>query len=254
MSTAGARETRAFASEIKFLLPRVTGVAVRDWARQFLQPDPYGTGAFGDEYVTSTIYFESPGYDVFHRRKSFGRSKYRIRRYEGHSEVFLERKLRRPGMLTKRRSQVAASELSRLDTAELGSWPGRWFHRRLLLRELRPVCQIWYGRVARGGSGASGPIRLTLDDVLRVAPAQRPAFGSGDGAVRILEESMILELKFRAEVPSQFRQLIEQFQLEPQAVSKYRTGITALEPDRARAVEAGAAPIESATISGPAGG
>ena len=149
------------------------------------------------QYRTTTIYFDSPGYDVFHQRRSFGRSKYRIRQYDGSAEVFLERKLRRPGMLTKRRTLVPAVTLPRLETNEPAAWAGDWFHRRLLLRQLRPVCEISYHRMARAGKASAGPIRLTLDERLQVIGANRPAFDGREDGVRIIERVH----DSRAEVP-----------------------------------------------------
>jgi hypothetical protein len=231
MASDSARETRAFAAEIKFLVPHATGAAIRDWARRFLEADPHGTGPFGDEYRTSTIYFDSPDFDVYHRRRSFGRSKYRIRRYEGTPDVFLERKLRRTGMLAKRRTPVPTVTLPRLEGGADESWPGLWFHRRLLLRRLRPVCEISYHRVARLGTSPTGPIRLTIDDTLRVAHADRPSFVGDRQAVGFVEQCMILELKYRRATPALFKQLVEEFSLAPQPASKYRLGIMAIEPE-----------------------
>jgi hypothetical protein len=248
MASPAARETRAFANEIKFLVPRATGGGLRDWARRHLDPDPHGTGAFEDEYGISTIYFDSRQYDVFHRRASFGRSKYRIRRYDDGTEVFLERKLRRPGMLTKRRTLVAASLLTRLEESEVAPWPGAWFQRRLLLRQLRPVCEISYHRVARAGMAASGPIRLTLDDRLEVVRAERPAFGPRVEGVRLIEDMMVLELKYRSDVPALFKQLVEEFRLRPAPASKYRIGVAAIDPGGTG--EGPAAPVTLDAVTG----
>jgi hypothetical protein len=230
MSSAGARETRAFASEIKFLVPRATGAAIREWARQRLVSDPHGSGPFGDEYRVTTIYFDSPEFDVYHRRGSFGRSKFRIRRYDDCSEVFLERKLRRPGMLTKRRTPVDLSLLARINGHPSDAWAGTWFERRLQLRKLRPVCELSYTRSAREGVSDSGPIRLTLDERLHAWAADRPEPGLRTGGVGILESSTILELKYRAEAPLLFKELVEEFGLRPRAISKYRLAAAALNP------------------------
>ena len=113
-----AKETRAHAFEIKFVVDAQMGERIRAWARTFLDADPHGTGPFGDEYRTSTLYFDTAEGHVFHRWGSYGRAKYRIRRYEDSETVFLERKLRRPGMLVKRRTQVALHELERWDVAD----------------------------------------------------------------------------------------------------------------------------------------
>jgi hypothetical protein len=241
MVSPGSRETRPFAAEIKFLIPRAMAVGVRDWARRHLDPDPHGTGPFGDEYSITTLYLDTPRYDVFHRRASFGRSKYRIRRYDHGPDVFLERKLRRPGVLAKRRTPVPGGELLRLERDDVVDWEGRWFHRRMMLRGLRPVCELSYHRVARQGGSASGPIRLTLDDDLRALRSGHLGFTGGDG-VPFATDQVVLELKFRAEVPAAFKRLVEEFGLQPQAASKYRMGIAAVDPDGTRGAGAASAP------------
>lgn len=221
------RDIRAFSSETKFLVPAALGESIRQWARQHLEADPHGHGAHGDEYLTTTLYFDTPAFDVFHRRGSYGRSKYRIRRYNGSPDVFLERKLRRPGMLTKRRTPVPVQALAYLNE-EPDGWSGQWFRRRLSLRKLRPVCEISYHRIARGLDGASGSIRLTLDEQLTAHGIERPVFGEGTEGRPFVEGQLILELKYRQPAPAIFKRLVEEFGLVPSAVSKYRLGMTAL--------------------------
>ena len=138
-----SREKREFASEVKFLVSPELGEQVQQWARAHLQPDPYAGGEAGDRYQISSLYFDTPEFDVFHRRGSFGRSKYRVRRYGDAPIAFLERKLKTRGLLTKRRSIVRLEELSRLSDEDAGpDWSGGWFQRRLEARNLRSVCQI----------------------------------------------------------------------------------------------------------------
>lgn len=234
MTSAASRETRAFASEIKFLVPRAVGLSIRDWARRRLHADSHGDGEFGDEYRTTTLYLDSPDLDVLHRRGSFGRSKFRVRRYGDGAQVFLERKLRRPGMLTKRRTLVGLSALSRLLEDTPDAWEGQWFHRRLLLRRLRPVCEVSYHRVARDGTSATGPVRLTLDEDLQASAADRLEFALQPNRVPVLAASMILELKYRSQVPPIFKELVADFSLRPQTASKYRLSMLALAPDTPR--------------------
>ena len=222
------RETRASASEIKFLINPDLAPRIRAWARTHLQPDPHGAGSFGDEYDTSSLYFDTRDFDVFHRRHSFGRAKYRVRRYGDSDVVFLERKLRQPNLLIKRRTVAALSSLDVLRERDANTaWEGAWFHRRLLARKLRPVCQVSYHRIARVIMCAEGLARLTLDGMLRATPAAEPAFTRGND-VRFLRERMILELKYRVRVPAIFRRLVEEFALEPRAASKYRIAMAAL--------------------------
>src|ERR1044072_7188388 len=108
------RENRAFAAEIKFYVPPDRVDALREWARGRLRPDPHGGGAFGDTYQTNSLYFDTADFDVFYSRGSYGRSKYRVRRYDNASELFFERKLKTRDYVTKRRSIVDLPELVRL--------------------------------------------------------------------------------------------------------------------------------------------
>lgn len=216
------RENREFASELKFLVSHAVAEQIRGWARGRLLPDPNAGGPTGDAYRITSLYFDTANRDVYHRRGSFGRSKYRIRRYGRGDTVFLERKLRTRGLLAKRRSIVELDELARLEvhTLERG-WPGFWFHRRLLARKLEPVCQIAYDRTARVAMTPNGPIRLTLDHSLRALPAEGLGFSDEEGAL-LMPWKVIVELKFRRETPKLFKYLIQEFALNAQAFSKYR--------------------------------
>ena len=183
----------------------------------------------GEEgYQITSLYFDTRQFDVFHRRGSFGRSKYRIRRYGASEVVFLERKLKSRGLLTKRRAIVGLNELERFSGDGVGdSWAGRWFHRRLQARQLGAICQISYRRTALVAMTDLGPIRLTMDHDLHAQPAAGVWFHEAQGT-RLLEDQMILELKFRREMPLQFKRLVEEFQLNPQPFSKYRRAVTTL--------------------------
>jgi hypothetical protein len=238
------RETRGHATEIKFLIDPERAKRIRDWARARLAPDPNGTGAAGDEYAITSLYFDTGDFDVFNRRGSFGRAKYRIRRYGASDAVFLERKMRTRSLLTKRRTSVALDDLDCLDDLEPGQdWAGRWFHRRLTARRMRPTCQVSYQRTARVGTTDLGPIRLTIDDEIRVIPRDEPAFGPREG-MPALDRQLILELKFAVAMPAVFKQLIEEFTLDPQRLSKYRLGVSALTDRGARLFPIGqAAPV-----------
>jgi hypothetical protein len=224
---AETRETRTHASEIKFVVDRLVGVEIRDWARQHLPPDPHGSGLFGDEYTITSLYFDTSRHDVFHRRGSFGRAKYRIRRYGHNDTVFLERKLRRPTLLVKRRTKVSFVDLARLNGGRVdGRWLGTWFERRVAARQLGPTCQISYRRVARGATGPPDSVRMTVDESIVATPATTVKFSSDPG-VPVLDGAMIVELKFRGILPATFRRLLEDFRLSQQTASKYRLGMAA---------------------------
>jgi hypothetical protein len=122
---------------------------------------------------------------------------------------------------------VPIGDLQKLDAEVNAAWAGSWFEQRLLVRRLRPVCQISYHRLARVGMRDSGPIRLTLDERLCVMPRADVGFGNGD-AMAALPQKMVLELKYRDSLPALFKQLVEEFLLTPRRVSKYRFAVGAL--------------------------
>jgi hypothetical protein len=222
------RENRAFAAEIKFFVPAESVDALRDWARLRLAPDSYGRGPHGDTYETNSLYFDTPDFDVFHRRGSYGRSKYRVRRYGQSNALFFERKLKTRDLVSKRRSIVDLHELPRLARLEpKKGWAGHWFHRRILARDLDVVCQVAYSRTALVQSNGEGPIRLTLDEHVRAERISELAFNVLDGRP-LTGAAAILELKYYHGLPAMFQELIAKFSLVAQPISKYRMSVAAL--------------------------
>lgn len=223
------RETRDWAREVKFLVNANIRDAVVHWSRTHLDPDGHGAGSYADEYMTTSLYFETPEFHVYRRHLSYGRSKFRVRRY-GHSNiVFLERKFRTDRLLAKRRTTVPLSELEHLaEESPDPTWDGFWFHRRVLLRRLKPFIQMSYDRVARVGASPSGPVRMTIDTNLRVLPMPDRALIPSVG-FPLLEDKCIIEVKYRRRLPDLFVQMTQEFGIEVQKVSKYRVGLSALD-------------------------
>jgi hypothetical protein len=223
-----APPSRGFTSEVKFVVDAALGGQIREWARARLAPDPHGRGPFDDEYRVSSLYFDTPARDVFHRRGSYGRSKYRIRRYHQEPSVFLERKLRTGGRLSKRRSSIELGTLPLLAIdGALNGDSTFWFRRRVALRGLQPVCQVSYIRTARESAAPEGISRLTLDSALTAMASDVFSFDARP-ATPLLSDVMILELKYRQSLPGVFKELVETFKLRPQRSSKYRVAADTL--------------------------
>ncbi len=216
-----SRETREFASEIKFLVPAHLGAEIERWAQRWLRPDPHGS-----HYRVTSLYFDTSDSRVFRRQGSFGRAKYRIRRYGDSDVVFLERKLRTDCVVVKRRTIVAATSLGQLAAQPEADW----FQRRLHARALRPAWQISYHRTARELATSQGPIRLTLDRELAAVAIEDLAFVSAEPRPLFDNQQMILELKFRRAMPELFRDLVREYRIQPQPVSKFRLAAAALSP------------------------
>ncbi|MFN0104643.1 MAG: polyphosphate polymerase domain-containing protein [Bryobacteraceae bacterium] len=224
------RESRAFVREMKFVISPGCADAIREWSRVNMSPDPNAGGAAGDEYRVTSLYLDTADFAVYERRGSYGRCKYRVRRYGESESIFLERKLKTRNRVGKLRSIVDLVEVAWLEQDDSPKrWAGHWFHRRERVRGLRPVCQISYSRTARLGVSEGGPIRLTLDHDLRAVPVREYSFTNTADSVNLLPGQRVLELKYKAEIPGLFKELMHQFDLRPMPSSKYRMAVEALE-------------------------
>jgi hypothetical protein len=222
------RYINRFTSETKLLVDARLGDEIRAWARGRLGPDPHGSGAFRDQYGVTSVYLDTEAHDVYHRRGSYGRSKYRIRHYENDQAAFLERKLRTRLRLTKRRTRIPLESIAglRLDNPD-PTHPAYWFFRRVTLRRLGPVCVIRYARTARMADTSEGPVRMTLDTSVVASPTSLVTLNAGQ--VRpLVEGSMILELKYSGVFPRLFKDLVDEFHLTPRSASKYRFAVQTL--------------------------
>ena len=198
-----AVEKKDFTYEMKFLLPEACVEPALNWARANLIIDPHINDAKSDLYRVSSIYFDTAALDTFRRTGSYARTKYRVRRYAEEGSVFLERKMKTRGIVGKRRVRVPDGEIGRLlETNADPNWVGCWFHRRLLVRDLQPRCQIIYERMARVGSSASGPIRMTLDRNVRAWNLDSLGFVPPEGGTPLLNSHAILELKYQVALPA----------------------------------------------------
>jgi hypothetical protein len=225
---ASATEKRDAAYEIKFVVPTSVAEAALTWARAALAPDPHADGATGDGYRVNSLYFETEKLDVYRRNGSYGKSKYRIRRYGEENCLFLERKLKARGLVSKRRTRVADDQLTRLaETLADPEWIGYWFGRRLHARLLLPMCQIKYERIARVGMTPEGPVRFTVDR--NVCAFRTGEYGVAESGtwISVLPDRCIVELKFRLGMPVLFKSLLQDLSLAPQPISKYRLSIQA---------------------------
>ncbi len=211
-----------------------------------MQLDPHSNPETGG-YSVEGIYFETASRDVFLRTPGYSRRKYRIRRYSQGPNVFLERKAKRNGIVTKRRIQIEETRLSEIPlmnnshtryegialpnevaTKESnGQSDMSWFCKRIERRKLEPTLCIAYDRVAYLDSGSLGPIRLTIDRRLSCCAINQSSFPLTTNYQSILEDKCILEMKFRETLPTAFREIIDEFKLVSQPVSKFRSAVQA---------------------------
>lgn len=211
------------AFELKFLLSEDQARAVEAFGRDRLAPDPYSDATLGGAYRTTSVYTDTPAFDVLHRSKGYAKSKFRVRRYGSGGPVFLERKDKSGDKVRKVRASVPAGELDGLATVETpADWAGHWFHRQLTTRNLRPVCRITYDRVAFMGTVPEGAVRLTFDRSVHGEAVGQWGVEPVGPTPELLPGLVICEFKFRLALPALFKEIIQALGLSPAAVSKYR--------------------------------
>lgn len=214
--------------ELKFVVDESIAIHVRDWATQHLEPDAHCAASSSEGYRVSSLYLDTPHWDVYHRTKPTGQRKFRLRRYGLEDVIWLETKRKSNGFGRKRRTSVPEVDAGRVLAPGDPDWVGAWFQRRVMLKQLRPVAAVTYQRFARVGSTTDGDIRLTIDRDLRGTAATDWAVPHGiSGEIPLLPQGYVVELKFRDVLPSPFKQLLTSIPLQATSFSKYRAAVDA---------------------------
>ena len=216
------------AFEIKFLLTeeQVREVEARLHGRLAL--DSHADPVLGGAYRTTSVYTETPDFEVFRRVGDYGKSKFRIRRYGSAGPVYLERKDKDGDKVHKSRVSVHMTELASFsERLAATQGPGGWFRDATIQRRLAPICRISYDRVAYVGATESGAVRVTFDRKVHgeistgweVVPVQATA--------ELLPDQVICEFKYRMALPLLFKEIVGTLKLQPTSCSKYRRFIAA---------------------------
>ena len=217
------------AYEMKFVLTPDQADEVLTWVGRRLAPDPHGDPRLQGAYHTTTLYLDTVAEDVRNRRGWHRRRKLRVRRYGEANWVFIEKKAKRVGQVSKERSRVSLSELDLLSGPVDLSWPGAWFGDIAGLRGLCPSALVSYERFAFLSPSAYGSVRLTIDRNLACVRASGWSFAIDDTPMPFLVGSVLLELKFQTALPAMFKDLIAERRLTPRPASKYRLGRAVLD-------------------------
>jgi SPX domain protein involved in polyphosphate accumulation len=223
---------RAF--ELKFLLSPEQAFEIEAQLAPLLSTDSHADEADDRGYRVTTIYCDTPRWDVYHRAGRHKFVKLRLRRYGQAEEVFLERKLKRGDRVLKFRSSTALETVQRFAQTSLVDGNAARYHRQLLRNELRPACLVEYHRKAFFHNGSDGPIRLTFDRGIQGGLIDDWSFRTPEATNHVLDGQVVGEFKFRGPMPTVFKSVVESMQLVPGRVSKYRLCVLAAGADVAR--------------------
>src|SRR4051812_33873941 len=109
-ATAGADPATAY--EVKFLLTEEQAREVTARVTGKLALDAYADPALGNAYHTTSVYTDTPNFDVFYRNEGYDRDKFRVRRYGVSGPVFVERKTKNGDKVRKHRVRIDPNEVA----------------------------------------------------------------------------------------------------------------------------------------------
>lgn len=215
------------AYEFKFLLDETQARQVENHLASSMTLDP--NSAADRSYHISTLYCDTPAFDVYHRRGRHRLSKFRIRRYGESNRVYLELKSKRKQEVRKRRTSIEIQRLNDLTQDCISDCLEALAYGRQLRRiDARPVVLIEYDRVAYFAPGPHGALRLTFDRQIRGGASQSWTLNRPPETFDLLRDRVVCEFKFRGAMPSLFKTVVQEMNLAVCGVSKYRLCIQAL--------------------------
>lgn len=226
--------------EFKYLLRPEQEDWIRQVARMYSDPDPYGDNGV---YDVCSMYYDTWDWKLALQTVEGvrNRMKVRIRTYGFTPEfpVFAEDKSRVGTSICKSRAQIPREHwavLSRGEPPPAGGLKAakpshQPYYDRIRglfdLLDLRPRLWVKYQREAYGSSYGDGA-RLTFDRFLRVQPPDSERIDQPDDNAwqRVqLDEPTILELKFNNAFPHWMSTIVHQMQLRRVSCSKYVLGV-----------------------------
>ncbi|MCB9305411.1 MAG: polyphosphate polymerase domain-containing protein [Lewinellaceae bacterium] len=230
--------------EYKYLVPIEQHLALRQAVLPFLYSDPYAARQTEGHYTVRSIYFDTPGFEMYHTKLEgvAHRMKVRLRGYNlggPDSEVFMEIKRKYEHPILKNRSLTTFGIVQRLFRGESIEAFGdrishpdnaRRFFYQILSRNMRPVINVIYEREPYVGRtfDPENDFRLTFDLHLRsVAYPQVDALFEETDTCFAFPGYFILEIKFNRYCPAWLKPLLEDFQLRKEPASKYVGAINA---------------------------
>ncbi len=225
--------------ELKYLVTEIQAAAIAKYIGPFLEPDRYSKLRRGGHYPIVSLYLDSPELRLCKETLTGvkNRFKLRIRSYTDEPEYprFLEIKRRINRVIVKSRARVLDCDLPILlrgkslppqgyttDEAALNQ-----FQLYVATINAGPMVLIRYLRQA-WESTSQNRVRITFDRELCYKVTHEPYVrlgGSGWQRNDLTTGTAILEIKFTGSYPLWLARLVEDFDLQVTAISKYATSM-----------------------------
>lgn len=228
--------------EFKYFLPRSSARPLIAELRPHMSRDTFAQTPDGS-YRVNSLYFDTPDFDCYWDKEAgvADRKKLRLRYYgetlHPESDVFVEIKRKQNELVIKDRLSVRANEtaptvLQRRLQALHQTQPANefnhelsWFMRR---NSLRPKLFISYIRTALLAK-RNKEFRVTVDHDI-IAREQFALDHHPHRAANIYPGGVVLEVKYQNILPAWFHRILQKFELERLAFSKYGNSVRHLIP------------------------
>jgi SPX domain protein involved in polyphosphate accumulation len=228
--------------EKKYLVPNEKLPSLRKRFLPFLEPDTYSQVKNGiPEYTVRSIYFDSRDSMSFHEKIEGlrERKKIRVRGYgtlEADSKVVLEIKRKVDDRIYKNRAFIPHASIEKvlsrseftglsLEADKIDENLSRFMF-NVKYYCLLPKNLIVYDREAYHGRFNSG-VRVTFDKKIRQRKTDSlNSLFFEKGLKQVWHNTFILEIKyFEQHMPTWAKSIVEEFQLRPEALSKYTNSV-----------------------------
>ena len=236
--------------EFKYFVPNKLLGDLRMRFLQYMEHDPYCAGREHNQYCVRSVYLDTDNL-LFYHEKIEGlkiRKKLRVRVYndiEAKSPAFLEIKRKFENTVFKERVKISLPETVTLmnganlqildedtsfsEAATLGKF--LYLKKRL---NLRTKVLVTYEREALMGLDDPN-LRVTFDINPRSFPNPRlEDIYREDDLICFSKHAFILEVKFNGRMPVWIRNIIRDYRLHLQAISKYCNGVDTWMPEYKR--------------------
>jgi hypothetical protein len=230
--------------EFKYYLPKNIADKLIPALLHYMEWDPYVKKSGRDFYLVNSLYFDTENYDCFWDKEAgvSKRKKLRLRFYgdlsDPDSEVFLEIKRKNNAIVTKDRIKLPLKNCldgnwdGIIKQLHLGDKDSKFLSELLMFKlknGLRPKIFINYRRKALIGK-KDARFRVTFDYDI-ATKLSKSLLNNKNGFTPVYPEGVVLELKYNNILPVWFHGIIERYQLDRVAYSKYCNALRSTVPE-----------------------
>lgn len=222
--------------ELKYRIPESKARAIAEYIRSYVPLDRYARTAENEQYLISSLYFDSNQLQLAHEtlERKTNRFKLRIRCYDDNpdSPCFVEIKRRLNTVIMKDRARIQKEMLA--DVLKYRIPDSLYAKDKKVLNQFlfyvfslraHPMVLVRYLRQAFEGD-SNNRVRITFDRQLDFKTVKRPEVTTnGSGWRHIPLDFVVLEVKFTDRYPIWLSDMIKIFDLKQTAMSKYVSSI-----------------------------